>query len=670
MTEKIKELSRMEASARNELAKPSLFSPIQVGTMEVKNRIVMPAMSLNFPVDGFTLSPEWCEFFARGARGGAGLIICGVTYTEMAGKQDEHQLGADCDEWLPALSQIADTIHANGAKCAVQLNHAGRYSWESVTGTKPVAPSPIYTQYTKLVPRELSTQEVEQVIANFADAALRCKRAGFDAVELLGATGYLISQFLSPLTNQREDRYGGSFEKRLTFVCELVHAIKAKAGEDFPLIFRLSSTDNMPGGLDADDERRVAVKLAEWGVDMLNITAGWHDSPVHQIGPSVPHGHYAPLAAKIKAEVNIPVSCAFRITGPELARELIETEQLDMVTMARALLADPEWPNKAQVGCDQAIRRCVVCCHCFDQGFKRDVTECAINPELGRKPLQQTTNPKHILVIGAGASGLEAARVLKTRGHQVTIIEKSDRIGGKLDLAAAAPHKEEFLQYIQYFEFEMDNLSIPVLKNTELKDVDLSDYDGVIVAAGSYPRRIPVKGEENIDVYMAGDVLLKKVKPEGPAVILGSGLVGGETADLLIEDDIEVSLVDPVPKPFADMGATLKWVMTGRLRKAKVNFFLESTISEVSEGKVHIKHEATAEVSDKDVIVNRDDPKTIVPAKSLIIAAGYISDDSMIDQIKTAGLPYVQTGDAIRSRNLRDAVLEGYKAATEWVDSL
>lgn len=655
---------------QRETAQSALFTPIGIGSMTVKNRIVMPAMILNYPIDGRTLAPEWCEFYARAARGGAGLIICGATYSEQAGKQDEHQLGADGDDWIPALRQIADAIHANGAKAAVQLNHAGRYSWKSVTGVHPVAPSPIYTQYTKLVPRELATAEVEQVIANFAEAALRCKRAGFDAVELLGSTGYLISQFLSPLTNQRADKYGGSFDQRLTFVRELVQAIKSKTGTDFPLIFRLSSTDNMVGGLDADDERHVAVKLAEWGVDMLNVTAGWHDSPVHQIGPSVPHGHFVPLATKIKQEVNIPVSCAFRITGPELARELIETGKLDMVTTARALLADPEWPNKAQAGRDEAIRRCVACCHCFDMGFKRDVTECAVNPELGRRPLERTRSPKRVLVVGAGASGLEAARVLKLRGHDVTVIEKADHIGGKLELAASAPHKDEFLNLIRYFEFEMRNLAIPVLTNTEVGDVDLKGYDGVIVASGSYPRRIAIKGEENVDVYMAHDVLLKKVKPKGPVVILGSGLVGGETADLLIEDGIEVSLVDLVAKPFTDMGATLKWVMTGRLRKAKVRMFMESTIAEIGKGVVHIKHDTTAVVSDGEVIIDRDDPLTVVPANSVVIAVGYISDDGMIDAIKRAGLPYVRTGDAIRSRNLRDAVLEGYKAATEWVDGI
>lgn len=630
----------------------------------------MPAMILNYHLNGFELSEEWYEFYARAARGGAGLICCGATYTEMAGKQDEHQLGADTDEWLPALTRIADTIRENGAKSCLQLNHAGRYSWESVTGTHPVAPSPIYTHYTKLIPRELSIEEIGIVIDNFANAALRAKKAGFDAVELLGATGYLISQFLSPLTNERTDKYGGDFNQRLTFVRELIHAIKAKIGADYPLMFRISSTDNMEGGLDADDERRVAVKLVEWGVDMLNVTAGWHDSPVHQIGPSVPHGHYVPLAAKIKAVVDVPVSCAFRITGPEHARELIETGQLDMVTMARALLADPEWPNKARANMDNAIRRCVACCHCFDMAFKRDVMECAINPELGRKPLEKTSNPKNILVIGGGAAGCEAARVLTLREHKVTLVENSKRLGGKLDLAAAAPHKEEFLNLISYFEYEMENLGVKVLMNTEFSDIDTSEFDGVVVSTGSRERRIPVRGEGGIQTYMASEVLLKKVKPEGPVVILGAGLVGGETADLLIEDDIEVSIVDMLPKPFLDMGATLKWVMTGRLRKANVKLYMESTISEVHNGCVIVKHNTSTENENGGVIINSDDQQTRIPAKSMIFAVGYISETDVIAEIKATGLPYYQIGDAVRSRNLRNATVDGYIAGTEWVDSL
>ena len=660
-----------EAQTVLETSQSKLFTPIKIGTLEVKNRIIMPAMILNYHMDGYELHDEWYEFYARGARGGSGIIGVGATYTEMAGKQDEHQLGADCDEWLPALTRIADTIRENGAKSFVQLNHAGRYSWESVTGVHPVAPSPIYTRYTKLVPRELSIDEIAQVIDNFATAALRVKRAGFDAVELLGATGYLISQFMSPLTNERTDKYGGDFDQRLTFVRELIKAIKQKTGSDFPLMFRLSSTDNMPGGLDAEEERRVGVKIVEWGVDMLNVTAGWHDSPVHQIGPSVPHGHFVPLATKIKEEVDVPVACAFRITGPELARELVDTGQLDMVTMARALLADPEWPNKAAANQDQSIRRCVACCHCFDMAFKREVMECAVNPELGRPLLSKSANKKNILVVGGGAAGCEAARILALRGHQVTLIEKSDRLGGKLDLAAAAPHKDEFLNLIHYFDYEMENLGVEVRKSTVLKDVDTTGFDGIVCSAGSQERRFPIRGEESIATYMASEVLDRKVKPEGPVVILGAGLVGGETADLLIEEsDIEVSIVDMSPKPFRDMGATLKWVMTGRLKKAGVRFFMESTVSEIQDGRVIVKHDTTADVENGVAIINSDDQQTKFEAKSLIFAVGYSSETDVVFQAKATGLPYYVIGDNKKSRNLRDSIVEGFMAGAEWVDGL
>jgi NADPH-dependent 2,4-dienoyl-CoA reductase/sulfur reductase-like enzyme len=252
----------------------------------------------------------------------------------------------------------------------------------------------------------------------------------------------------------------------------------------------------------------------------------------------------------------------------------------------------------------------------------------------------------------------------------VTLVENSDRLGGKLDLAAAAPHKEEFLNLISYFEFEMKNLGVKVHLDTSFSDIDASEFDGVIVSTGSRERRIPVRGEQGIQTYMASEVLLQKVKPEGPVVILGAGLVGGETADLLIEDDIEVSLVDLIPKPFTDMGATLKWVMTGRLRKAGVNMYMESTVSEVHDGCVIVKHDTTAEVKNGGVIINSADQQTKIPAKSLIFAVGYISETDVIAEIKATGLPYYQIGDAVRSRNLRDATVEGYIAGTQWVDSL
>ena len=625
-------------------------------------------MILNYPLDGYELSPQWYRFYRRAARGGSGLIICGATYVDVVGKQDDHQLGADCDDWLPTLEKVAQVIHDNGAKAALQLNHAGRYSWKSVTGSDPVAPSPIYTRYTKLIPRELSSQEVGRIIQSFASAALRAKKAGFDAVELLGATGYLISQFMSPLTNERTDRFGGDFNGRLTFVKELIEGIKAATGSDFPLIFRHSSTDNVPGGLNADDQRLVAVKLAEWGVDMLNVTAGWHDSPVHQIGPSVPHGHFVPLAAKIKAEVDIPVSCAFRITEPGLARELVDSDKLDMVTMCRALLADPDWPIKARALQDDSIRKCVCCCHCFDEAFKRGEMDCAINPELGKEDLIPTDRPKHILVVGAGPAGLEAARVMRLRGHTVTMIEAADKIGGKLEMAAAAPHKQEFLNLIGFYRYMIDDLGIRCMTATRFQDIDKKEIDGVVVASGSRERRFPIKGEDAIDVHMASDVLLGKVTPKGPVVILGAGLVGGETADMLVEKGIDVSLVDMIARPFKDMGATLKWVLTGRLREANVKFYMASTITEISPGVVVIQKESEGRMVDGGMVIEHEDPLTKVPARSLVFAAGFQPDEELMDQVKESGLSYVRIGDAKSTRRLKDAVAEGYLAGTKWVE--
>ena len=265
---------------------------------------------------------------------------------------------------------------------------------------------------------------------------------------------------------------------------------------------------------------------------------------------------------------------------------------------------------------------------------------------------------------------MEAARVLKLRGHKVTLIEKEKELGGKIKLAAAAPHKDEFLNLINYYKNSIDHLGINYSTKTELADISIKDFDGVVIATGSNERRFPIKGEESVNVYMASQVLKEEVEPEGPVLIIGAGLVGGETADKLVEKEIEVSLIDMLPKPFKDMGATLKWVLVGRLRKAKTKFYMESTIKEIVNGEVIIQKDTKADITDDDIIIRRDDQLTKIGIKSLIFAVGYQADNEIIDQVKNTGLPYYVIGDAKTTRRIKDSVAEGYQAATDWVDGL
>jgi 2,4-dienoyl-CoA reductase (NADPH2) len=499
----------------------------------------------------------------------------------------------------------------------------------------------------------LTTGEVEGVIESFSDAAVRARKAGFEAIELLGATGYLISQFLSPLTNQRSDRFGGDFQDRLTFVKELVLGIKAKAGNDYPVIFRLSSKDNIPGGLEAKDQLQVAVKLAEWGVQLVNVTAGWHDAAVHQIGPSVPHGNFIPYAARIKEAIDVPVSCAMRITTPELAESAVSDGRLDMVTLGRAIIADPDWPRKALNGEYDAIRYCICCCHCFDVAFSRSQTECSINAELGRDRLQDAKEAKKILVIGGGPAGMEAARVLALRGHSVVLHEKGSSLGGKLGIASAPPDKNEIAKLADFQHYELKRLGVEIKMNEDSKDFD--GYDGIIVATGGKEKTLSIKGMDAIPVCTAGQILSGSVEAKAPAIIVGAGVVGGETAAYLSEKGIRVSLVEILDKPLMDMGPSLRWVLLGRLKAAGVNIYTTSTVSEISRD---------------GVVVKTPDGEITLEAGTLVIAVGYEADTGLIDELQKTDTPFCVIGDSRSPRRIKDAVHEGFWAATDWVDEL
>lgn len=634
--------------------KADLFSPIDIKGMVVRNRIILPALILNYPLDGTKPGPQWEAFYRRRAKGGAGLIIVGACYVHRAGQMDRHQLGADSDEWQDALATFARAIKEEGATAALQLNHAGRYSRRDITGMDPVAPTALASRYTKETPRELSTDEVGEVIACFARAAALARKSGYDAVEILAANGYIISQFLSPLTNRRNDRYGPGMEGGMVFIQELVEAIKAEAGDDFPLIFRLSSIDNIPGGLDDHDQRRVASKLAQWGAALLNVTAGWHDAMVPQIASTVPQGNFIPYAAKIKSQVDIPVSCAVRITDPKMAREAVASGRLDMVTMARALMADPDWPNKAQAGQDQDIRSCICCCHCFDTAFARSRIDCSINADLTGAEPAPAVDPKRILVMGGGPGGMEAARVMAERGHRVVICEKEAGLGGKLIQAAAPPHKQEIMGLVRYLSGQLEKLGVEVRLNCLNLD-DAASFDGIVAAGGGVDRVLPIKGIDKLPLYMSSDILVGMAEPRGPVVVVGAGLVGAETADYLSTRGLEVSLVEIQKRPLADMGISTRWVLLGRLKAAGVRFHTSSQVKEIRKNQV---------------VIDTPEGEKTLKAGCLVMAVGSAPGSELEEAVKATGVPYCLIGDQKEPRRIREAIKEGYRAAMEWVDTL
>jgi 2,4-dienoyl-CoA reductase (NADPH2) len=365
--------------------KDPLFRPITLNRLEVSNRIYLPAMHLGMAVD-YQVTDQLEAFYAERARGGAGMICVGyATVDDLSG--NTQNIGAHDDAFIPGLERLAAAIKYNGARCAVQLNHAGRYNFSFfMDGKQPVAPSPVASRMTGETPRELSIEEIGETIEAFAAAALRVKTAGFDAVEVLSGTGYLISEFLSPLTNQRTDRYGGSLENRMRFGLEVMAAVRDAVGDDYPLIVRMNGNDFMPGGNGRLELQAYARALAAGPADALCINVGWHEARVPQIVTAVPRGVFAYLAKAIREQVDVPVIASHRINTPDTAREMIADGMCDMVAMGRSLIADPRLPEKARQKKEADIVHCIACAQgCFDHLFQLKHVECLCNPRAGHE---------------------------------------------------------------------------------------------------------------------------------------------------------------------------------------------------------------------------------------------------------------------------------------------
>ena len=490
-----------------------IFEPIVINGLTVKNRIYMPAMHLGMAAN-FEVTDPLVDFYAERARGGAGLICVGyATVDELSGNTTN--IGAHLDDHIPGLRRLATAIKENGACAAVQLNHAGRYNFSFfLDGRQPVAPSAVASRMTRETPQALALEEIQETIEAFARAAARVQAAGYDAVEILSGTGYLISEFLSPLTNHREDRYGGGLENRMRFGLEVMQAIRRTVGEGFPLIVRMNGNDFMADGQDRRELQVYARALQEQaGVDALSINVGWHEARVPQITTAVPRGAFAYLARAIKDQVSIPVVYGHRVNDPATARDLILNEMCDMVAMGRSLIADPDLPEKARRRREQDIVHCVACAQgCFDNLFKLKSVECLCNPRAGHEGACPTGDkaaaPKTVMVIGGGPAGMRAALTAAERGHKVCLYEAAERLGGQLFLAAAPPGRREFAVLAEDLARQVMSSAIELHLNTaaDLALVRATAPDHVILATGAEPLTLPIPGIDAPHVVQAWDV--------------------------------------------------------------------------------------------------------------------------------------------------------------------
>jgi len=661
--------------------KDLLFQPITINGMVVKNRITMPAMHTNMSSD-FYVTDKMTAFYAERAKGGVGMITVGyATVDGLAGAP--LCLGAHDDRYIPGLRQLAEAIQNNGAKALVQINHGGRYvQSQAIGGQQPVAPSAIASRLTGEVPREMTREDIKVVISSFAAAARRVKKAGYDGVEVLCGTGYLISEFLSPLTNQRSDEYGGSLENRIRFGCEIISAIRQEVGPDYPLLARINGNDFMPHGNSAQDLQEFAQALEAVGVDALSVNVGWHEARVPQIITSVPRAAFAYLALGIRQAVNIPVIAGHRINDPDSARELIANGQCDMVAMARSLIADPQLPTKAALGQEERIRHCVACGQgCFDHVFKRKSIECLCNPLAGHEtetPIAVAPQTRKVMVVGGGATGLSAALAAYDAGHEVTLFEQRDHLGGQLLLAGLPPGREEFVVLADDLAREVALKSIKVVLNKRVDEMLLQteNPDFVVLATGGVPITPPIKGVDLPHVVQAWDVLQESAGTGHKVIVIGGGAVGVETAqflaekgtisgeslkfllvnqaetperlrDLAIHGSKEVTLIEMIDKVGKDIGLTTRWAM----------------MQDLSIYGVDVRTRAKAlRITTSGVVIEQDGKEGELQCDTVVLAAGTSPQASLVQKLEKLGIPYIVAGDAQRVGLAFDAIHSGYAA--------
>lgn len=635
---------------------PILSSPAKIGNVTLKNRILKAPQSSGMNNKDGTVSERAIRYYSDQAKGGAGAIIVEYAYVDEIGSKSAHcHLGISSDEHIPGLAWLAECIRENGAVPAIQIEHCGR---QKFLGTQPICaasalPWPkLWNQYgVQSVPHVLTIEEIQDIVHAFGDAARRAKTAGFEIVEIHGAHGYLLTNFFSPHTNHRTDLYGGSLENRMRIYLEIARDVRKKVGPDMAVTIRLSGTDYEPDGFPIEDTIELAKALEKEGIDAFHISGGDHHTMIHQVSPmaiNVCHNVWA--AEAIKKHVHVPVIASGSITLPEYAEEILASGKGDFVGLGRPLWADPEWPNKACSDHPEDIRPCIRCNEgCLERTFfNYKAVTCAVNPQISREgelKIKPAEKPRTIAVIGAGAAGMEAARVAKLRGHDVTIFEEKPIDGGLLNEAAAPEFKADIRPLMKYQATQIKKLGIPVIrKRAEM--ADLEDFDAVVCATGSTPiiPRIP-----GVDKPIAVDCLsaINGAKPVGERVIvIGGGLVGSETALDLAENGHKVTLVEMQPQIMNGVAVTDFLAYSERIAKTDMRILTNTRLEAIE---------------DDGAIVSGKQGEEKLMADTVILALGLKANHQLYDQLIAADKEAYLVGDAVKAGKIFDAFHTGYR---------
>ncbi len=636
---------------------PYLFSTYSINNLKLANRVVMPAMGTGYGGKDGTVTDQLVAYLERRARGGVGLIVTEECAIDPRGKNMGREIGVWDDSFIPGLSRLAEAAHRHGSKVALQLHHAGRETIEAVTGAKPEAPSElpslIYNQPTEA----MSIDRIREIVNAFAMGALRAKTAGMDAIEIHGAHGYLVHQFISPFSNKRTDEYGGTDENRARLYLEILKAAREKVGPDFPIIARLSAEECIKGGFELEFTKWLAPRLVEAGASALHVSVGVYTTPglLTIAASDTPEGFNLFRAREIKQVVKVPVIAVGRIIDPRMADEAIGRGDADLVAMGRQLLADPEVLVKAREDRWDDVRRCLGCNQgCIERlSFEFKATTCSINPECGREHedrYQKSDVRKKVWVVGGGPAGLSAALAAALRGHGVTLFEREALPGGQLLPASKPPHKEGFYRWVEWITRRLKGLGVAVHTSVSVTEQMLGDErpDEVILAAGAAPMTPPIRGIGGDVVFEARDVLTGKAPVKDPVVILGGGYVGMETADFCIDRGAMVTVVEMAKFPPVSSFPAHGYWLHRRLRKSGGTLMLNSRITAIDHDTVLVEQDG------KDLRVG--------PAAMIIKAFGSVPERGLAESLKRLGIPFAEAGDVIKPRRLIEAVHEGDEA--------
>ncbi|WP_216070850.1 NADPH-dependent 2,4-dienoyl-CoA reductase [Acinetobacter dispersus] len=641
-------------------AYPHLLKPLDLGFTTLKNRVLMGSMHV-----GLEEAPQGYErmaaFYAERAKGDVGLIVTGGIAPNDAGLTFAHASKLDSIAEAEKHKVITQAVHDAGGKIAMQILHTGRYSYQP----EIVAPSAIQAPINPIKPKALSSAEVQQTIDDFANCAKLAQYAGYDGVEIMGSEGYLINEFIAARTNHRDDEWGGSYENRIRFPIEIVKRTRDLVGENFIIIYRLSMLDLVEGGSSLEEVIQLAKAIEKAGATIINTGIGWHEARIPTIATKVPRAAFTWVTEKLKGQVSVPLITSNRINTPEMAEHVLASGHADMVSMARPMLADPEFVLKASEGRSDEINTCIGCNQaCLDHIFSMKIATCLVNPRACYETeliFKEANVVKNIAVIGAGPAGLSFAVYAASRGHKVKVFDASNQIGGQFNIAKTIPGKEEFYETLRYFKRQIElqpNIELVLNHTATYEELSQADYDDIVVATGVTPRQLQFEGIDHPKVLSYIQVLKERVAVGKRVAIIGAGGIGFDTAEYLTHEGDSGSL-NP-EKFYAEWGIDTSYEHVGGLKPAELEksereiYLLQRKSASVGAGlgkttgwihRTGLKHRDVKmiagasydKVDDQGLHITVDGQSRVLEVDNVVICAGQESYTAMFDQLKADG---------------------------------